>query len=61
MNKFTTENLTLIFSKKWRIRIPAGTELTQEILEEYQKNLYLLDNHELSAMVLPSHWELIAN
>lgn len=61
MSKFTTENQILIFSKKWRIRIPVGTELTQEILEEYQRNLYLLDNHELSAIVLPSNWELIAN
>ena len=59
MNKFTTDTQTLIFSKKWWIRIPAGAELTQEILEEYQKNLYLLDEGELSAMVLPVCWELI--
>lgn len=60
MNKFTTETQTLIFSKKWWIRIPAGTELTQEVLEEYQKYLYLLDEGELAAMTLPVCWELIA-
>lgn len=60
MSKFTRDVQTLVFSKKWWIRIPAGTELSQKVLEEYQKNLYLLDENELAAMTLPISWELIA-
>lgn len=60
MNKLTTDTQTLIFSKKWLIRIPAGAELTQEVLEHFQKSLNALDEGRQSAIVIPTEWELIA-
>lgn len=60
MNKFTRDVQTLVFSKKWLLRIPSGAELTQEVLEHFQKSLNELDEGRQSAIVVPTGWELVA-
>ena len=60
MSEFTPETQTLIFSKKWWLKIPAGGTITQEVLEHFQKSLNALDEGRQSAIVIPTEWELIA-